>query len=122
MKLQTMKVPNGKICYLEVPSRNVEESAGFFNKVFGWNIRIRGDKSVAFDDVHNGVSGTWKTGREPYTGSTLMIYIMVDSVAATLDAVVANGGRIVEPITGKDPEFIAKFSDPTGNVWGVGQE
>ena len=32
---------NGKICYLEIPSGNVNESSSFYHKVFGWNIRTR---------------------------------------------------------------------------------
>jgi hypothetical protein len=116
------KIPNGKVCYLEIPSVNISESASFFNKVFGWNIRTRGDGSVAFDDVPNGVSGTWKLNRKPHSGSGLVIYIMVHDVAATLNLIVANGGKVVDPITGSAPEFIATFSDLSGNIFGIGQE
>jgi Predicted enzyme related to lactoylglutathione lyase len=41
---------NGKICYLEVPANDVATSAAFYEKVFGWHIRKRGDGSTAFDD------------------------------------------------------------------------
>jgi len=34
-------------------------SEAFYRKVFGWNIRIRGDGSVAFDDAVGEVSGSW---------------------------------------------------------------
>jgi len=36
---------------------------------------------------------------------------MVDSVAATIDAVVANGGEIAQPIGVDAPEIIARFRD-----------
>src|SRR5215467_778297 len=88
---------NGKICYIEMPATEVARSADFYKRVFGWNIRKRGDGSMAFDDAVNEVSGTWIKGRQPHNPG-LMVYIMVDSVAATVDAVVANGGEIVQPI------------------------
>jgi hypothetical protein len=116
------KVPNGKICYMQIPAINIAESAKFYSKVFGWNIRTRGDGSVAFDDSPNGVSGSWVLNREPHSGSGLKIYIMVDDVAATIDAIIANGGKITEPMTGTAPEFLATFSDLSGNVFGIGQE
>ena len=46
---------------------------------------------------------------------------MVDSVAATLDAIVASGGQIVQPIGADAPEITARFRDPAGNVIGLYQ-
>ena len=34
---------NGKICYLELPVDNVQRSADFYRKIFGWKLRQRGD-------------------------------------------------------------------------------
>ena len=115
-------IPNGKICYIQIPTTDIAESASFYNKVFGWNIRTRSDGSIAFDDAINGVSGTWVLNRKPHTESGLLIYIMVDDVAATIEKIIANGGKVVEPMTGKAPEFIATFSDLSGNIFGIGQE
>ena len=47
---------------------------------------------------------------------------MVDSMAATVDAVVANGGEIVQPIGMDAPEITARFRDPSGNVIGLYQQ
>jgi predicted enzyme related to lactoylglutathione lyase len=47
---------------------------------------------------------------------------MRDSVAATLAAVVANGGEIVQPIGADAPEITARFRDPAGNVIGLYQQ
>ena len=113
---------NGKICYVEIPSIDVTRSATFYEAVFGWGIRKRGDGSTAFDDGIGEVSGTWVTGRPPSGQPGLLIYIMVDSVEATIDAVVANGGVIVQPIGGDAPEITARFRDPAGNVIGLYQE
>ncbi|HEX9629279.1 MAG TPA: VOC family protein, partial [Pyrinomonadaceae bacterium] len=88
----------------------------------GWQIRQRGDGAVAFDDGVGEVSGTWVTGRPPSTSPGVLIYIMVDSVAATLDAIVEQGGEIVQPIGADLPEITARFRDPAGNVFGLYQE
>jgi predicted enzyme related to lactoylglutathione lyase len=118
----TNKVPNGKVCYMLMPTRDIVESAKFYQAVFGWNIRTRSDGSTAFDDAINGVSGTWVMDRKPHKESGLLIYIMVDDVAATAEVIIAHGGKIVEPISGKESIFVATFSDPSGNVFGIGQE
>jgi uncharacterized protein len=88
---------NGKICYIEMPANNIARSAEFYKSVFGWNIRKRGDGSTAFDDTTGEVSGTWLLGRPPSGKPGLLFYIMVDSVAATVDAVVARGARSCSP-------------------------
>ncbi|HWW23212.1 MAG TPA: VOC family protein [Edaphobacter sp.] len=113
---------NGKICYIEIPAIDVARSADFYASVFGWKIRRRGDGATAFDDGVGEVSGAWVLGRPPSSQPGLMVYVMVDSVAATVDAVVANGGEIVQPIGADAPEITARFRDPAGNVIGLYQE
>ena len=110
---------NGKICYLEIPATSVAASADFYRRVFGWNIRKRPNGTTAFDDGVGEVSGTWVTGRAAHSKSGLLIYVMVDSVAATLDLVEASGGEILQPIGGDAPEITARFRDPAGNVIGL---
>jgi uncharacterized protein len=112
---------NGKICYVEVPAVDVARSAKFYNGVFGWKMRTRGDGATAFDDAVEQVSGAFVTGRPPMSSVGLLIYVMVDSVAAALEAVVANGGEIVQPIGADAPEITARFRDPAGNVLGLYQ-
>ena len=113
---------NGKVCYIEIPALDIQRSSDFYAKVFGWRIRVRGDGQAAFDDGVGEVSGTWVLGRPPSTAPGLLIYIMVDSVSATIEAVVANGGKLVQPIGADAPEVTARFSDPAGNVIGLYQE
>jgi predicted enzyme related to lactoylglutathione lyase len=113
---------NGKVCYIEIPAADAQRSAAFYAAVFGWRIRRRGDGAPAFDDAIGEVSGAWVAGRPASPAPGLLIYIMVDSVAATIDQAVAHGGRIVQPI-GRDPgEITARFTDPAGNVLGLYQE
>jgi len=115
-------IGNGKICYLEIPAADIDASSSFYQKVFGWKIRKRGDGAVAFDDGVGEVSGTWKTDRKPSMEVGILVYIMVDNAELTIENIAANGGKIVQPV-GKDyPEITARFSDPYGNILGIYQE
>lgn len=113
---------NGKICYIEIPAIDIERSADFYTKVFGWATRKRGDGHLAFDDTTGQVSGTWVTGRPPSPNPGLLIYIMVDDVNATISAILANGGEIVQPVGADALEITARFRDPGGNVLGLYQQ
>lgn len=113
---------NGKICYIEIPSIDVQLSATFYKDIFNWTIRERNDGSISFNDGVNEVSGVWVTGRKTITEQSLFLYIMVDSVADTIEAIIAHGGQIVQSIDMDDPEITAKFTDPSGNVFGLYQE
>ncbi len=111
---------NGKICYLEIPSNDIAKSAAFYEAVFGWHVRTNNEGHTAFDDGVGQVSGQWRKGWAPHTGG-ITIHIMVDDAVATVEKVVANGGEIVEPVSGPREKF-AKFRDPSGNVMGIYQE
>jgi predicted enzyme related to lactoylglutathione lyase len=113
---------NGKICYLEIPASDIARSADFYGRVFGWRVRHRGDGSTAFDDGVGEVSGTWVLGRAPAAAPGILIYVMVDSAAATVDAIIEAGGEIVQEISADAPEITARFRDPAGNVMGIYQQ
>jgi uncharacterized protein len=113
---------NGKICYVQLPAIDIQRSAEFYSQVFGWKMRQRGDGSTAFDDSVHGVSGAFVLGRPPAATPGLLVYVMVDSVTATLDKIAAEGGEIVQSIGADAPEITARFRDPGGNVIGLYQE
>ena len=113
---------HGKICYVEMPATDIAKSSDFYKHVFGWNIRKRGNGTVAFDDTTGQVSGTWVVGRAPAASPGLLFYIMVDDLAKIIESVTANGGVIVQPLGADAPEITARFRDPGGNVIGLYQE
>ena len=113
---------NGKICYVEIPATDIARSIEFYQTVFGWNVRRRGDGQAAFDDGVGQVSGTWVMNRLPSEAPGLLVYIMVDSVAGTIEKITANGGELVQPIGADAPEITARFRDPGGNILGLYQE
>ena len=115
-------IGNGKICYLEIPASDVNKSSSFYQNVFGWKMRKRGDGRTAFDDGVGEVSGAFVPGRPISKETGLLIYIMVDSVESTIGSIQSNGGKIVQPIGEDAPEITARFSDPEGNILGLYQE
>ncbi len=110
---------NGKICYIELPATDIAVSVAFYQNVFGWHVRRRGDGSMAFDDGVNQVSGTWVLGRKPAGEPGLLFYIMVDNAEKTLELIIQYGGKVTQQVGVDFPEITARFSDPAGNVIGI---
>lgn len=120
--MSTPDYGNGKICYIEIPADDIAVSSAFYQDVFGWKVRTRGDGALAFDDGVGQVSGTWVLGRKANTEVGSLVYIMVDSAVDTIDKIIANGGHIVQAIGADHPEITARFTDPAGNIFGLYQE
>jgi predicted enzyme related to lactoylglutathione lyase len=116
-------MPHGKICYLEIPANTAQASADFYSRIFGWKIRKRGDGELAFDDG-GGVSGTWVKESDRTPDERTRTYILVDDLAAALEAIEAAGGRVLTPRTEIGPGMgaFAAFADPVGNEFGLYEE
>ena len=112
---------NGKVCYLEIPTNDVARSADFYSKAFGWKIRADNSGSIAFDDPKGNVSGLWVLGRTPSLTPGVLVSIMVDDAAATLETIVELGGSVVQPIPSGATEIFAHFRDPADNVFCIYQ-
>ena len=108
---------NGKICYLEIPALDLQQSSTFYQIVFGWNIREDNEGHVSFDDTVGQVSGMWVLDREPATKPGLLISIMVTSISDTLKLIAENNVNVVQTPDNNLSEGIARFSDPAGNVF-----
>ncbi len=116
-------MPHGKICYLEIPAGRAEDAAAFYSKVFGWQVRQRGDGNLAFDDS-GGVSGTWVKESDRTSDERTRVYIMVDRIAESLAQIAVAGGRVLTPRTEIAPNMgaFSTFADPTGNEFGLYEE
>ncbi len=106
---------NGKICYIEMPATDIARSADFYQKVFGWNVKKRGDGSTAFDDTVGAVSGTWVLGRPPAAKPGLLLYIMVDSAATTFRSHSARKARM-RLLQSSDNTFLSP-TDTDGSIF-----
>lgn len=117
-------MPDGRICYIEIPAIDVDASARFFETALGWKSRVRGDGTRAFDDATGTVSGAWVLGRRPAREPGLLAYVMVDSIDASLEKITRAGGEAVTPRTplSQHGEAFATFRDPAGNLFGLYQQ
>src|SRR5258708_1393491 len=113
---------NGKICYIEIPAFEVARSSEFYAKFFGCHLPNRVDACIAFDYRSGQVSGTWVLGRKASADVGMLTCIMVMDAAATVKAITAAGGEIVQPLGADAPEITARFRDPAGNVLGIYQD
>ncbi|MGA3352364.1 MAG: VOC family protein [Acidimicrobiales bacterium] len=112
----------GKICYLEIPAHDVGQSAQFYERVFGWDIRGRDTDRPSFDDTTGEVSGALVLNRPADPEPGILIYIMVADAVAAAEAVGAAGGSIVLPAGQYGTEILATFLDPAGNLLGLYQQ
>lgn len=116
-------MPHGKICYLEIPANRAQDSADFYSSIFGWQVRRRGDGSLAFDDSGS-VSGTWVEESDRTPDERTRVYVMVDDITAALRQIEAAGGTVLTPRTEIGPNMgaFATFTDPVGNEFGLYEE
>jgi predicted enzyme related to lactoylglutathione lyase len=112
----------GKLCYVEIPARDVHASASFYERAFGWTIRFADTDRPSFDDTTGEVSGAFVIGRAPASEPGFMLWVMAADAAVAVEAVIAAGGEIVQPVGTYGGETLATFSDPAGNVLGIYQQ
>lgn len=117
--VQQPQFANGKICYIEIPATDAQQSANFYHRAFGWSLRTHEDGSLSFDDTVGQVSGMFVLGRKAAAEAGLIVSIMVANAAATCEVIVAAGGTIVKPIDPAAAEITAWFRDLGGNVMGI---
>jgi predicted enzyme related to lactoylglutathione lyase len=113
-----------RLCYMEIPALDVHQSADFYERVFGWNIRHRETGRPSFDDATGNISGAWVTGRASAREPGLLAYLWVDSIEAILGKIAAHRGVVVaasHPDSPGSTNLIATFRDPAGNLIGLYQ-
>ena len=64
----------------------------------------------------------WVSGRQPSNVPGLIVSIMVASAATTIEAIIAAGGKIVQPVNPDEHVVYALFQDPGGNILGIYQQ
>ena len=115
-----MATGRGSICHIELHARMLEESAGFYEDLFGWTSTPH-DKGYLFWKDTAGFSGGFTTAGEPVTNPAATFYIRVEDIPATLAQIDDHGGVIIREKTPIAPGmgFYALFRDPAGNNIGL---
>jgi len=112
---------HGHVSYLEIPAVDAEQSAAFYEAVFGWAIHRRDSGRRSFDDGSGNLIGSWVTCRGAAREPGLVPYIYVDRVDEVVARITGRGGEIVKPPYPEGDLWVATFRDPAGNVMGIWQ-
>jgi predicted enzyme related to lactoylglutathione lyase len=108
------------ISYLHIPANDPQESAAFYQRVFGWTVDAT-RANPSFEDGTGHVIGHFIPGLSVAGAAGVRPYIYVESVDDTLEEVSTHGGAVVETPYPEGDLWVATFRDPAGNVLGVWQ-
>ncbi len=111
---------NIKINYIEFQIKNIAAAKKFYGQSFGWTFQDYGPDYCAFNDGQmDGGFYTSKLSSKTANGGALVVLYSED-LEATLDIIVANGGKVVKDIFSFPGGRRFRFEDPNGNelaVW-----
>jgi predicted enzyme related to lactoylglutathione lyase len=121
MSVESRLARHGHVSYLEIPAVDTEQSAAFYEAVFGWFIQRRASGHVSFDDRSGDLIGGWVTGHPVSREPGLLPFIYVDRIDDVIERIMSHGGEVVKPPYPEGDLWVATFRDPAGNVMGVWQ-
>ena len=115
---------NRKINYIEFVSTNIERSKQFYSTVFGWVFQDYGPEYAAFFAATGGIDGGFRAGtlKDGTNEDGPLVILYASDLAATEQAVIAAGGRIVVPTFAFPGGRRFHFADGAGNLMGVWSE
>lgn len=107
------------VVHFEIRSQDPDATRAFFGKLFGWTFPEGGIPGYSYVDT--GVEGAIPGGISPLQDGDPLVtfFVGVDDVAATLEAAVANGGKIIQPATSVPGVTFGLLADPHGQVVGL---
>lgn len=107
------------VVHFEIRSADPDATRSFYAKLFGWAYPEGGMPGYSYVDT--GVEGAVPGGISPLQGGEPLVtfFVGVQDVAATLDAAVAQGGRIVQAATSVPGVTFGLLADPQGQVVGL---
>jgi predicted enzyme related to lactoylglutathione lyase len=112
---------HGKISYIEIPAVDIQRSANFYQRVFGW--ALRGDPAFpGFVDASGSLIGHWIVGRPVAREPGILPFVYVDNVDEVLATAVSEGAEVVRDPYAEGDLRVATLRDPAGNVIGIWQQ
>jgi predicted enzyme related to lactoylglutathione lyase len=110
----------GGVSYLQIPAREIAQSADFYRAVFGWRLRGSPD-TPSFSDGTGHVIGHWRTDLAAAGEAGVLPYIYVADIDETLRAAAEHGAELLTPPYPEGNLWVATIRDPAGNVIGIWQ-
>ncbi len=121
------------IDYIELTVRDLVAAKRFYAEAFGWKFNDYGDTYAGIQGEHREVGGlaqsedvvAEKVGADGFGADEVkkggpLVILYSNSLEASLEAVLAAGGKIVQPIFSFPGGRRFHFADPSGNelaVW-----
>jgi uncharacterized protein len=114
-----------RVVHFEIPSDDPEKAMKFYEHVFGWCFDQFGADpywlAITGDDKEHGINGAVMKRTHPQQPVTNSI--SVGNIDEAIRKVESLGGRIVVPKTViPGTGWIAYFTDPDNNIFGIWQE
>jgi len=111
---------DGKLSYMQIPALDVERSADFYERVFGWTTRRDGNPDhLSFQDAAGELLGAFVTRRDIAREPGILPYIYVDRFDDAIARIRANGCELAREPYREGDLWVATFRDPAGNVIGI---
>jgi uncharacterized protein len=107
------------VIHAEIRSTDPDATREFFGQLFGWGYSDGAFPGYTFVDV--GAEGALPTAVGPLQGGedSVLFFVGVDDVAATLHRAEELGGRIVQPAQEVPGVTFGVFADAHGHIVGV---
>jgi predicted enzyme related to lactoylglutathione lyase len=110
--------------YIELPVDDLERAKAFYSAAFGWSFNdygpgYAGIRSAAGDDEVGGLNALESPGPR---GAGPLVLLFSEDLDATMTAVEAAGGSVVQPPAPFPGGRRFTFVDPSGNTLGVWAE
>jgi uncharacterized protein len=114
------KMTKRDIVHIEIPTRNSQESADFYQKLFGWKMTPVPEMNYMLWEPAEGPGGGFSPLDEIIKPGDILIHVESEDIDADLKLVKQLGGQIIREKT----EIIgvgwfAIFKDLTGNMIAV---
>ncbi len=113
------KPADHSINYIELPLVDGPATKAFYKAAFGWDFQDWGPDYVGF--LGAGINGGFNRDLKPVTGGALIVLYAQD-LEASVEAVRAAGGDIVQPIFSFPGGRRYHFRDPNGSELAVWSE
>jgi predicted enzyme related to lactoylglutathione lyase len=106
---------HGQIDYVQLPALDIERSAAFYEKAFGWSTDPDNGSFEA-----PGMIGQLTTDQSPAATGGPVLWISADDLSGALKGVVANGGKVHgKPQLDGGERWLVEIDDPAGNRLGI---
>ena len=114
-----------RVIHFEIPASDPDKSLKFYSEVFGWSFHQFDDNpywlATTGDEKEPGINGAIMKRNSPQQPVTNNI--SVDDIDAAMRKVEVAGGKIVVPKTPiPGVGWMAYFTDPDGNIFGLWKE